>query len=95
MEREASADPEEEDYAMPEAEAPSSNTTAEVPPAALRADSVSFIHSPDHDSAGMDIQHGLEVMPSLDDTETQGDVAHSSIPIIELDNPWADDAGRW
>jgi hypothetical protein len=85
MRGEASPDPQEEDYAMPEAPS-NADPTAEV--WAFRANSVRF-DSPDHLGPGTEIQHWRGEIPSLD--ETRGDGAHDcTIPLIELDNPWED-----
>ncbi len=85
---EASTDAQEEDGAMPEAPSPDP-PTAEVWPGAFRADPIPFT-TPGHAFGLAETRSWLGEVPSLADIETGGGGAHSSIPFIELDNPWED-----
>ena len=79
-----SPDPDGEDCAMPEE--PSPAPAAEGWPQAQRVDALL-----DHLSAQMEVACWLEDVPaSLDEIEVQAGVACSSIPSIEMDNPWGD-----
>lgn len=86
---EASPGPQEEDCAMPEAPSPDPAADVCMWSGALRTDSI-LTHSPDHLSAGMDVRLWLGDTHRVDGMETQGTGRHSSIPLIEMDNPWED-----
>lgn len=85
---ESGSDLQEEDHEVLEALLPDSTT--EAWPRAPRAESNPFLRAPDHVSVGMGIQHWARDVQNLDDLETQGRGFQSSIPVIEMDNPWAD-----
>jgi hypothetical protein len=46
----------------------------------------------EHLSVDAEIRDWLAEVTSEDDTEIQGIETSSSIPVIELDNPWADES---